>query len=260
MRRSPGLAGGEQCPATVPGCAAAEFCAPSLPADYAPAGSYRNSSAACLPGCHDAGKLDGQLVCMQCFGGHSHSRFYTMAVSDVGLSASPPYTVAGLAFGALVRTAPFIDRVWSNIGIGFKSAFLTQANVSRLRFHLRPGGESSYVGLNPPTSSFSSLPSGPFNSLPGNRYVPAALAVGPVSVGHAEFLVDTGNPGISIQSETLAAALAAATGGVWEGGKHGGLRLKTGAAAARPITVSAGEIRVVLPGRYGPALILGGGL
>ena len=31
------------------------------------------------------------------------------------------------------------------------------------------------------------------------RYVPAALAVGPVSVGHAEFLVDTGNPGISIQ-------------------------------------------------------------
>lgn len=64
----------------------------------------------------------------------------------------------------------------------------------------------------------------------------------------------------TMQSETLAAALAAATGGVWEGGKHGGLRLKTGAAAARPITVSAGEIRVVLPGRYGPALILGGGL
>ena len=72
MRRSPGLAGGEQCPATVPGCAAAEFCAPSLPADYAPAGSYRNSSAACLPGCHDAGKLDGQLVCMQVhFAGYS---------------------------------------------------------------------------------------------------------------------------------------------------------------------------------------------
>ena len=178
------------CPATVPQCAAASspFCSPSAPGEYAPSGSYMNTSARCPAGVRSAGKLDGVAVCMQCFGGASHSRFYTMASADVTLhTADSTVVLPALTFGALVRTAPSIDRIWANCGcapipcpssaattqpllnaaagslrsVGYGAVFLQQLGVSALRFSLR-AHQASSLTLNPAPASYSSLPSAPF--------------------------------------------------------------------------------------------------
>ena len=104
------------------------------------------------------------------------------------------------------------------------------------------------MGLNPPPAAFfTGCHTAAFSSLPGNRYLAAALTVGHTLIGHADFLVDTGNAGISILSATVAAGLAAATGGSWEAGKEGALILPTSNRPPTALTVAVGDIRVVLP-------------
>eukprot|EP01045_Picozoa_sp_COSAG04_P007131 COSAG04_NODE_365_length_15832_cov_19.821585_4_plen_294_part_00 len=168
----------DKCPLAVPGCAGAKFCAPSYPQDYAPTSAFRATGAGCGHG-HDAGTLDGQRICMACFGGHSHSRFYTMARANASLAAQPrPFAVPSLSFGALVRTAPWTDRLWSNVGVGFRSDFLTQVNASVLWFSLRLPPARSLIGLRPAPARYESLPAASFSTQPGNRYLPATLEVG----------------------------------------------------------------------------------
>ena len=55
---------GAGCPKQVPACPPpAQFCRPSAPQEYVPAGSYQvNASAACPPGVLSAGTLDGKVV------------------------------------------------------------------------------------------------------------------------------------------------------------------------------------------------------
>ena len=83
-------------------------------------------------------------TCTQCFGSGSHSRFYALSRSIFQLSflhnkddssllwsrTKKDYLPNNFFFGALVRTVPQIDRIWSNIGIGYNSSFLLQMNVS----------------------------------------------------------------------------------------------------------------------------------
>ena len=129
------------CPATVPQCtASAPFCTPSAAGEFAPMGSYENISIPCEQ-TRPAGKLGGTTVCMGCFGGASHSRFFTMAKADVTINAETPLVLPGLTFGALVRTAPAIDRIWGNVGVGFGSTWLAQLNITVMCFHLRTGAE-----------------------------------------------------------------------------------------------------------------------
>ena len=49
-----------------------------------------------------------------------------MAKADVTINAETPLVLPGLTFGALVRTAPAIDRIWGNVGVGFGSTWLAQ--------------------------------------------------------------------------------------------------------------------------------------
>jgi hypothetical protein len=209
------------CPKTVPQCtASAPFCTPSAPSEYAPMGSYENLSTPCER-TRPAGTLDGVTVCMGCFGGASHSRFYTMAKADVTINADTPLVLPGLVFGALVRTAPAIDRIWGNVGVGYGSTWLAQLDITAMRFHLRTGStassssgtssSSSSLTFNPPLPSYSSLPSAPF-TVTSNREVTVALLVGGEECPAVVFHIDTGNSGISIQDPRLAAALATATG------------------------------------------------
>ena len=170
----------DKCPPTVPDCAGAKFCAPSFPQDFAPTSAFRATGAGCGHG-HDAGTLAGQRVCMACFGGHSHSRFYTMAVANASLAAmqpQQPFAVPSLGFGALVRTVPWTDRLWSNVGIGFRSDFLTQVDASVLWFSLRLPPARSLIGLRPAPARYEALPAANFTTEPGNRYLSATLEIG----------------------------------------------------------------------------------
>ena len=186
----------DKCPLAVPGCAGAKFCAPSYPQDYAPTSAFRATGAGCGHG-HDAGTLDGQRICMACFGGHSHSRFYTMARANASLAAQQPFAVPSLSFGALVRTAPWTDRLWSNVGVGFRSDFLTQVNASVLWFSLRLPPARSLIGLRPAPARYESLPAASFSTQPGNRYLPATLEVGSGGTvcgpAQLEYLFDVSN-------------------------------------------------------------------
>lgn len=235
------------CPRTVPQCdASAPFCTPSAPTEYAPMGSYQNLSVPCAE-TRPAGKLDGVTVCMGCFGGASHSRFFTMAKADVTITAEQPLVLPGLVFGALVRTAPAIDRIWGNVGVGYGSTWLAQLDITAIRFHLRTAAAS--VTFNPLPSSFASLPSAPFE-VTSNREVNVALSVGSEECGAATFHIDTGNSGISIEDPHVAVALAGATGGRWDA--QGNLVVTavahgTRAHANSSIVVMIDAIRAVIP-------------
>ena len=77
-------------------------------------------------------------TCTQCFGSGSHSRFYTSARTIFQFSFHKhAYLPSNFSFGALLRTVPQIDRIWSNVGIGYHSSFLQQLNVSAFIFSHR---------------------------------------------------------------------------------------------------------------------------
>ena len=281
----------DKCPAQVPGCAGANFCAPSYPHDYVPTSEFYATGVGCGHG-HDAGMLDGQSVCTACFGGHSHSRFYTMARANASLAAQPQsLAVPNLSFGALVRTTPWMDRLWSNVGIGFRSDFLSQVNASVLWFSLRLPPARSLIGLRPALARYESLPAAKFTTGPGNRYLSATLEVGSggtvcgpalldylFDVSSTTFkhmlllfylahdflcansgrhhIVQTGNAGISIESEVMATALEKATGGIWNrtGNDNGNLWIDrslhpptTLTFVLPPMVARAQQIRVTLP-------------
>jgi hypothetical protein len=234
------------CPKAVPQCtAAALFCTPSAPGEFAPMGSYQNLSSSPCERSRPAGTLGGVNVCMGCFGGASHSRFYTMARADVTIDAETPLVLKDLVFGALVRTAPAIDRIWGNVGIGFGSTWLAQLDITAMLFHFRAG--TSWLTFNPSPATYSSWPSTTFSTA-SNREVVVALLVDGRESGGATFHIDTGNEGISIADDRLAASMASTTGGRWASGGHDGLTVPFTPATAPPITIAIGSVRAVIPG------------
>lgn len=205
---------GNGCPSRVPQCSSsASPCWNSHPEDYAPAGSFEISGDSCPTGVKSAGKLDGMNICTQCFGG-GHSRFYTMATADAAFSDK--FILKQLKFGALVRTAPAIDRVWSNIGVGYKSSFLKQLGAGSIMFHLR-AGSSSQVIFNPDASRFAGAASASFSVGINREHKVGHMQVGGGSVvdfGDAKFHIDTGNSGISIMDAALLSKLNTAAKGL----------------------------------------------
>ena len=82
-------------------------------------------------------------VCQMCFDNGNHSRFFTPRTANdvVILDPSMQKVVwplpSPLQFGALLRTVPLQDRIWSNVGVGYHSSFLNQTNVQKLHFSLK---------------------------------------------------------------------------------------------------------------------------
>jgi hypothetical protein len=252
----------DKCPAAVPKCAGAQFCAPSYRFDFVPSGSIRATGMRCGSHGQNAGKLDGQHICMACFGGHSHSRFYLLATGNASLVAyskhnfgnlwkpSKSFVVPKLNFGALVRTAPWTDRIWSNVGLGFRSAFLTQVNASTLLFSLRAPPQLSMIGLRPSLTRYASLSAQKFSSKPGNRYLSATMFYGDITCGpRLDYLFDTGNAGVSIASNEMAMALKNVTGGVWNtsGSGSGNLWINRALNPPQDMVIAIGTISVHLP-------------
>jgi len=190
------------CPSSVPQCSSSSnACWSSRPGDYAPRSSYELSGEGCPSGVKSAGHLNGDPVCTQCFGGSSHSRFYTMAKADVTIDG---IQIRQLNFGALVRTAPAIDRVWSNIGIGYQSHFMSQLGASSVLLHLRVGEQSSVI-FNPATSYYHGAQSARFSVSSNREHSMDRMVVGGSTVDFksATFHIDTGNSGISIIDSSL---------------------------------------------------------
>lgn len=238
---------GDGCPHAVPSCAApgSKFCSPSYPQEYVPASAYTvNASRTCAGA--NAGTLDGSPVCQQCFDGGNHARFYHLATADVSVVASTgPVTFKSMDFGALVRVTPLQDRLWGNIGLGYGSDFLKLTGATSIGLHLRPTGKSS-VTLNPDPSQFQGWDSAPFG-VTSNRDFVMAVSLGFEQCGSATFRIDTGNQGVSIADETIAAALATNAQGQWM--SDGGLQVPSASWWQPPdLHFTLGTIRVTIPG------------
>ena len=240
-----------------------QTCAPSWPHGYVPAADLSFSTNEEQPS--SAGKMKyppnqpERYVSMQCFNNETHSR-YTISATLNTLSFMDPkltlhdqsqpttttttttttyYTMNNVKIGAMVRTVPQIDRVWSNIGIGYHSQFLNQIqsgavlilphnktslnngptivfNAKKERyahwsssdfqvmFHRRV---HSNVGIRIASSSSSTKNDDSWTLLE-NEFFP--------NEGYSKtFHIDTGNDGIALRSTHIQNSLAKSTGGLW---------------------------------------------
>jgi hypothetical protein len=76
-----------------------------------------------------------------------------------------------------------------------------------LGLHLRPAPLKSNITLNPPQARFSSWHSAPF-TVSSNRDFQMELLLGYEHCGSATWRIDTGNQGVSIADDGIAAQLA----------------------------------------------------
>ena len=234
-------------------------CWPSHPGEILPESKYRRRRRApCFGDAPSGPTLDSSLSsrtlsidsydvsCMQCFDNGDHSRSYVPSeadhlvfVDDGFPSFLPSSHVIQLklpghfSFGALVRTMPLIDRVWSNFGIGYNSSFLQQMNITSMLFHLQipnhddnDARSKSYIIFNPMKERYAESNTTkvvPFELDSNHRRVhrvqgfttgSSRLNPSP-NQNDVLFHVDTGNNGISINDTTIYDYLASATGGKW---------------------------------------------
>jgi len=140
------------CPYIVPLCESkksnnetdAQFCWSTHPDQYVPDESfyYTNKNCSHTGGTY-AGQFNNNSVCMQCFDESDHSRYTISAEAPELLlhgasvitdsqeyERAPP--VKNFQFGALIRTVPHVNRIWSNVGIGAGSSFLNQVSAKSL--------------------------------------------------------------------------------------------------------------------------------
>lgn len=234
------------CPQIVPQCedstannVSNSFCWPSHPDQYLPMSSFSYTIKDCpLKEGKDesAGTLDNIPVCKACFDGGDHSRFYSFAETDFYFSGAtqtkrkngvamflPAPMIKSFQFGALVRTVPLKDRIWSNIGIGAYSSFMNQLPAHSFMFDfdyygIKTKKKGERIIFNPDPSIFHTWPKSPYvvdhhrHHTIERFYFGSEITNGPVNIS---FFMDTGNDGISIFDEDLSDFLVSITAGVW---------------------------------------------
>ena len=204
-------------------------------------------------------------VSMQCFNNATHSR-YTISATLNTLSFFDPkvtlhdqsqpttktlssvptttyHTMKNVKIGAMVRTVPQIDRVWSNIGIGYHSQFLNQIQSRAVLIlpdnKTSPTNKGSTIVFNAKKERYSHWSSTYFPVMLHRRVhsnVDIRIASSPPSSSSTKkddsrnplkndffpnegyrkaFHIDTGNDGIALQSTRIQHNLAKSTGGLW---------------------------------------------
>lgn len=172
---------------------------------------------------------------MACFDSGDHSRFFALATTSYlfhlkFLHPSSHEAVGSLPhdylFGALVRTVPQQDRIWSNIGLGYNSSFLQQMNVSTFMFDNSPiSNDDIYnqrlVIIHPERKRFDHSPYVHFDTARHRQFHLQSIQFGDTTNNEVIlsndtiFMMDTGNDGISIADLDLKYQLEYTTKGVW---------------------------------------------
>lgn len=254
------------CPTQVPSCnvsntSTSDVCWPSRPHEFLPKSCFEylsDNTTDCFSygdKVVDAGTLYYNKVCMMCFDSGNHSRYFipSKAQDLVILSVYPTtkkvhkvvYKLPSpFSFGALIRTVPLQDRIWSNVGIGYHSSFMNQTRLTSIQFSLSQQRvntlagelsnnltkrlyetEISFIRFNPDPQRY-------INSLATQRYRTPhhrihsldGFAIDVISSfifskrffkTSFDFIMDTGNGGICIADKFLKAHLADTTGGEW---------------------------------------------
>jgi hypothetical protein len=128
----------------------------------------------------------------------------------------------------MVRTVPVIDRLWSNVGLGYGSGFLNQVGFSAFYFRFRSlsgiGGAGDEIIFDPRHSRYRDSPSVSY-SLDGKKkkrlHVVSYFTLGNDDTvlgsngDDVTFFCDTGNDGVSLNDPGLISNLAKVTGGMW---------------------------------------------
>jgi len=222
------------------------LCWASHPNQSVPNHAFKYTKAACS---HDSfynkAVVDGP-VCRQCFQNGDHSRFvvkarmtkfsltkttvqstvYAEKENKVHRVQGSSPVISNFKFGALIRTVPLIDRIWSNVGIGAGSEFLTQLNVTRILFDFDyyNDNKNNNIVFNPSPMVYGNWEYARYRlkKIIGYEYKRIHSVHG-FSFGHEDsyfsrkvhFHIDTGNDGISIADKKLQDFLADVTGGYW---------------------------------------------
>jgi len=215
------------CPSSVPMCnVSSTSCWVSDPDQPLPSWSFSFTLDPCANLSTSTGNIDIEEkdipTCIQCFDSGNHSRFYAYANpslpfwflhhdSSKKVAQIPP----SFRFGALVRTVPNIDRIWSNIGLGYNSSFLTQTETTRfmLRFSNR---QKASVILHPEYKHFIDSAFIEFEVSRHRIFTLQSFEFGDNTLlNNATFFMDTGNDGISIADSMLKHQLSEVSGGIW---------------------------------------------
>ena len=163
---------------------------------------------------------------MQCFGSRDHSRYFVNAYSDhMGLYAigtdSVVGDIPGFQFGSLVETQPQIDRIWSNMAMGYNSSFFWQlGQVNTFSLNLYTDDRSSNIVFSPIRSTYVTSVYSPYYAVDAhNKRFHSVRNVSINGVGACNstvvFHIDSGNPGITIIDESMHTSLPRITNGKW---------------------------------------------
>ena len=219
-----------------------EFCWPSHLNQFVPDTSFDYTNKNCSDEAEYAGTLMNQTVWMQCFDNGNHSRYTISAVAfefflsgaktkKAGQIRYPTPSIQNFEFGALVRTVPRMDRIWSNIGIGADSSFLNQLSANSILldfdFYQTPSkikhDFNEKIVFNPSRTIYENWEASPYITRKNKRL----HSVDEFSFGdHLQrsfrkinsnftFHIDTGNNGISIKDESLINFLQIGVNGEW---------------------------------------------
>ena len=272
------------------------FCWPSHPHQYLPIQSFRFVTKQFCPykdghGDTYAGDLDNVPVCIACFDGGDHSRFYSFAEMDFSFVdavvtnvirdndanpkeipsllrsyyrtnkneprkdndkylyvSKPAPIIEKYQFGALVRTVPLKDRIWSNIGIGANSSFMNQLPAYSFMFdfdyyNVKKNNDNIVTAdhkdilestithhkeriiFNPNPNRYQTWDKSPYVIHHHRHHIIQRFCFGNTKClsfhekmeipSNIDFFMDTGNDGVSISDRGLQNYLANQSGGMW---------------------------------------------
>lgn len=235
-------------------------CWASRPDEFVPNNAFDYTNATCGDKNYYNKDIFSGPICKQCFQNGTHSRFvapakmkhfsldrttvrsteYTKHKNEVNFIVRSSPAIRNFDFGALIRTVPQKDRIWSNVGIGAGSDFLTQLNITRVlidfdyyetnenskfifnpnpilykgwkfaRYHLHPESATKFKRIHAVHSFYFEHLSNKHHNIK-SKVSPIVLPFGKKKYFH----IDTGNDGISIFDEDLIYFIGNITGGCW---------------------------------------------
>ena len=235
------------CPLELPDCVSptSNYCWPSRPQESLTWDCFQHTPPEqMILECDSRIKADN-VICMMCFDNGNHSRYYLPSQVNpkqpLGFLKSDDTSYYALPetfqFGALIRTIPLQDRIWSNVGIGYNSSFMRQSKFTSFQFSFQKKDDLKII-FNPSLLRNKSLlqyqqsystPHQRIHHISGFQLGNSnTMLHGSTNksentevITPMEFFMDTGNGGIFLADPVFRQNLAHATGGYWTQDENG---------------------------------------